>query len=116
VRRRPLLLVTLTAILLVLQYRLWFADGSLAEKHRLEAKLELLRAQNAELQARNQRFSAEILELREGSAAIEERARTDLGLIREGEVFYQFTDPGGRSAATVSPGVRPLPVPAREHN
>ena len=104
-RPRRVLLAFLTVLLLWLQYRLWLADGGLAEQHRLEAKLEQLRTQNAELQARNQRFAAEILELREGSDAIEERARSELGLIRQGEVFYPFIDPQSRAAGQVTPAV-----------
>lgn len=102
-RPRRALLASLALLLLWLQYRLWFGDGGLAEQHRLDVKLEQLREQNADLQARNQRFATEILELREGTEAIEERARSELGLIRQGEIFYQFVDPGSRAAGQVTP-------------
>jgi cell division protein FtsB len=104
-RPRRALLAFLGLLLVWLQYRLWFGDGGLAEQHRLDSKLEELREQNAELQARNQRFAHEILELREGTEAIEERARSELGLIRQGEIFYQFVDPSSRAAGQVTPGV-----------
>ncbi len=79
----------LIAALLVLQYRLWVGEGSLA---RVEAlKHELARGE-AELARRNQRnaaLRADVADLRKGREAIEERARSELGLIRDGETFIQ---------------------------
>jgi cell division protein FtsB len=86
------LLAVLLLILAVLQYRLWFAQGSLAERHRLEQQVEEQTAINLELRARNSVLEREVLELQSGTEAIEQLAREELGLIREGEVFYQFVD------------------------
>ncbi|MEH6588709.1 MAG: cell division protein FtsB [Halioglobus sp.] len=86
------LLAFLLLILLVLQYRLWFAQGSLAERHRLELQVEEQTAINLELRARNAVLEREVLELQNGTDAVEQLAREELGLIREGEVFYQFVD------------------------
>ena len=79
-------------ILLVLQYRLWFADGSLAERHRLERQIEEQARINEQLQERNTALEREVMDLQSGNKGLEQRAREQLGLIREGEVFYQFVD------------------------
>lgn len=72
-----------------LQYRLWFAQGSLAEQRRLERQVEEQTEINRQLRARNAIIEREVLELQSGTEGIEQRAREELGLIREGEVFYQ---------------------------
>lgn len=74
----------------MLQYRLWFGDGSLQQflalrKESKETHTELLR-----LRSRNQALEAEVADLKNGLDAIEERARTELGMIDENETFYQF--------------------------
>lgn len=87
-----LLLVLLFMILLGLQYRLWVGPGSLAQASSLQGRIEAQQHENAESSHRNQAMYAEIEELREGDEAIEEQARTDLGMIREGETFYLIMD------------------------
>jgi cell division protein FtsB len=86
------LLAFLLLILAALQYRLWFAQGSLAELHRLEQQVEEQTVINLDLRARNAVLEREVLELQNGTEAIEQLAREELGLVREGEVFYQFVD------------------------
>ena len=86
------LLFALLSLLLVLQYRLWIAEGSLAEQHRLEQQVEEQGVYNAELQARNAVLEREVLELQSGNKGVEQRAREQLGLIRKGEIFYQFAE------------------------
>ena len=86
------LLAGLLFILLVLQYRLWIADGSLAEGHRLERQIEEQARINEQLQERNAALEREVLDLQSGNKGLEQRAREQLGLIREGEIFYQFVD------------------------
>jgi cell division protein FtsB len=92
------LLPVLLLILAMLQYRLWFATGSLAEQKRLERQLEERSKVNAALRARNEVLEREVLELQSGLEGVEQRAREELGLIREGEVFYQFVDEADASA------------------
>ena len=87
------LLVALLTLLALLQYRLWFADGSLAERHRLEQQIEEQARVNEQLEERNAVLEREVLELQSGNKGLEQRAREQLGLIREGETFYQFADP-----------------------
>ncbi|MBN7796764.1 cell division protein FtsB [Parahaliea mediterranea] len=96
------LLAGLVALLLVLQYRLWIAEGSLAEKHRLEQQVREQGEVNASLRERNAVLEREVLELQSGNESVEQRAREQLGLIREGEVFYQFVEDGKGSGAGAS--------------
>lgn len=98
------LLLVLMLILAVLQYRLWFAQGSLAEQRRLEKQIEEHSAINRELRDRNERLEKEVVELQNGLEGVEQRAREELGLIREGEIFYQFVDK--KDAGNLKPGTR----------
>ena len=82
----------LLGLLLLLQYRLWFAEGGLAEANRLQAQLEEVEAENAELTARNEALTREVIALQDGTEAVEKNARENLGLIKEGEVYYQFVE------------------------
>ena len=82
----------LLGLLLILQYRLWFADGGLAEANRLGQQLAEAENENASLTARNDRLTREVLALQGGNDAVEKNARENLGLIKEGEVYYQFVE------------------------
>ena len=84
------LLSGLILLLLLLQYRLWLAEGGLAEVVRLRERIESERERNKMLEARNQSLEQQVLELQSGNRVIEQRAREDLGLIKEGEIYYQF--------------------------
>lgn len=77
-----------------LQYRLWIADGGYAEIHRLNHQIEEISAENGERTARNGALEAQIADLKSGEAAMEGRARVDLGMIREDEDFYLIVDAG----------------------
>ncbi len=83
------LLVVLLVLLIWLQYRLWVGPGSLAEWHRLRTQIASREVELTRLRERNRRLRAEVRELRGEGQALEERARRDLGLIREGEVYFQ---------------------------
>jgi cell division protein FtsB len=82
----------LIMILLILQYRLWVGDGSLAELRQLEAQVEIQQQENEELRARNQILESEVLDLKNGLEAVEERARSDLGMVKEGETFFLIVE------------------------
>jgi cell division protein FtsB len=82
----------LLLLLSLLQYRLWLAEGSLAELYRLKAEFVQQQALNETLRVRNERLEEEVLELQQGLETVEERARRDLGMIREGEVYYQVVE------------------------
>jgi cell division protein FtsB len=71
-----------------LQYRLWIGDGSYSEVWLLKDKVELQISKNKILENRNNRLNKEVLDLKSGYEVIEERARFDLGLIKQNESFY----------------------------
>ena len=83
------LITVLLALLVVLQYRLWFGAGGLNEVRHLRQEITHQRNENQLLGERNRTLAAEVQDLKQGTAAIEERARTDLGMVGEGETFYQ---------------------------
>jgi len=85
-------MVILCLLLLVLQFRLWFGDGGLVEIHRLQQAVDTQQIQNSALKDRNAALDAEVVDLKTGVAAIEERARSDLGMIKKGETFYQTVE------------------------
>ncbi len=93
-----ILIAILILLLVVLQYRLWFGDGSLSEVVQLSRELELQKQRLRELEARNRILEAQVLDLQNGLDAFEEKARNDLGMIKQGETFIQLipdTDEGG---------------------
>lgn len=79
----------LIALLLALQYPLWFGKGGLLRVAELERQLDGQREVNQSLEARNASLEAEVRDLKAGYEAIEERARYELGLVKDGEVFVQ---------------------------
>ncbi|WP_052383899.1 cell division protein FtsB [Litchfieldella xinjiangensis] len=82
------LAIVLVALLGLLQYRLWFGEGGLQELAQIRARADALEEENSPLRARNQRLAAEVVDLKNGLDAIEERARSDIGMVREDEHFY----------------------------
>jgi cell division protein FtsB len=85
--------IILVLLLVLLQYRLWIGEGSVAEVARLSDQVELQHSENAALTERNAALQAEVADLKQGLEAIEERARSELGMIREGETFYHVVGP-----------------------
>ncbi len=88
------LTLLLALLLLALQYRLWTGPGGLPDVLRLRAAVERQAEENARLAARNAALAAEVADLKGGLEAVEERARSELGMIREGETFFQVVEPG----------------------
>ncbi len=84
--------VALLLLLLILQYQLWVGDGSVAEVIALKRSIEHQRQENQRLRERNLALNAEVKDLKTAMDAIEERARLELGMIREGEVFYRVVE------------------------
>lgn len=79
----------LLVVVLGLQCRLWLSGDGVRELSRLSEAVERQRSENQELQARNQQMVAEVADLKAGMAAIEERARSELGMIGRNETFFQ---------------------------
>ena len=84
--------LVLVVILGSLQYRIWFGESSFREISEQREKAKNILKENKELEIRNQKIMAEIKDLRDGKDAIEERARYQLGMIKEGEVFIRILD------------------------
>jgi len=82
----------LCALLLWLQYQLWLDDGGIPEVLQLQDEVVSVRQTVEQLQQRNQALDAEVQGLKTGLDAIEERARSELGMIRQGETYYQVIE------------------------
>jgi cell division protein FtsB len=87
-----LLVVVLASLFVVLQYKLWFERGGVAEVQRLKQAIAVQTQENQQLMQRNSVLAAEVSDLKSGQAAIEAHARNDLGMIRPSEVFYQVVE------------------------
>ncbi len=83
----------LCLILLGLQVTWWFGKGGLRDASKLEAQIEAQEKELEALRLRNGKLAAEVVNLKEGFEAIEEIARSEMGMVREGETFYQIIDP-----------------------
>jgi cell division protein FtsB len=79
----------LIVVVLLLQYRLWLSGDGVRELSRLSDAVERQESDNSELESRNQQLIAEVTDLKAGMAAIEERARSELGMIGRNETFFQ---------------------------
>ena len=87
------LAVALAVILILLQYRIWVDNDGLRGVERLERAVAAQQKQNAKLIERNSQLAAQVKDLKSGTAAIEELARSDLGMIGPNETFYQVVEP-----------------------
>lgn len=94
-----LLALILLAVLILLQVKLWVGAGGWREVGQLEQSVAVQTDENAELTQRNEALAAEVDDLKSGQAAVEERARAELGMIKPGEVFYRVVDPEKAIAA-----------------
>jgi cell division protein FtsB len=107
-------LLALLALLAALQAKLWFGAGGLPDARRLEETVREQRAENARLQQRNDALGAEVEDLKSGEAAVEERARAELGMVKPGETFYRVVEPHApTSVAAPTPAELP-PTPGGE--
>jgi cell division protein FtsB len=87
-----LLLISLTALLVLIQYPLWLGKGGWLRVWDLSRQLDVALVKEQELKARNAKLASEVQDLKEGTGAIEERARYELGLVRDSEIFVQVLD------------------------
>jgi cell division protein FtsB len=88
-----LLMITLVLVVLGLQVRLWWGEGSFGDVANLKRQLAQQRSELSDLNERNAILQAEVDDLKKGLAAVEARARSELGLIRKGETYFQLLDP-----------------------
>ena len=100
-----IVIIVLALLFTALQYQLWFGEGSWPRAQAVREKFELQMSENEKLQQSNATMEAEVLDLKTGLDAIEERARVDLGLVRQGDEYFQIIQPD-----------KPNPVPAPNAN
>ena len=84
-----LITLALAALLLMIQYPLWIGKNGWLRVSDLESQVDASRRKTAELKARNDKLSSEVRDLKDGTGAIEERARYELGMIKQNEIFVQ---------------------------
>jgi cell division protein FtsB len=94
-----LIALSLAALLLLIQYPLWLGKGGWLRVWDLDHQVTSAKTKNEELRARNAILESEVRDLREGTHAIEERARYELGMIKQGEIFIQIVEPEAKSAS-----------------
>lgn len=87
-----LITILMVLLLLLLQYRLWTGNGSLVEVSLLKDEIEKIKSENQHLKERNLSLTAEVFNLKQGNEAIEEIARSEMGMIKDGETFYQIIE------------------------
>ena len=87
-----ILVVILLLLVVLLQYDLWVGEGSLATVHLLNQAIDKQKQENQQLKERNASLEAEVMDLKQGLEAIEERARSEMGMVKEGETYIQVID------------------------
>jgi cell division protein FtsB len=99
------LTLTLAALIVLIQYPLWLGKGSWLRVWEVDQQIRSQRDANRQLQARNNALEAEVRDLKVGLEAVEERARSELGMIRQDEIFFQVleTAPAARAAEPARP-------------
>lgn len=88
-----ILVAVLVVLLVLLQTKFWFGESGTRQVQQYQRRIEVLRKELKEVQSRNATLQAEVDDLKTGMAAIEERARRDLGMIRKNETFFQIIEP-----------------------
>lgn len=93
-----LILISLTALLVLIQYPLWLGKGGWLRVWDLSKQVDGALVKEQELKARNAKLASEVQDLKEGTGAVEERARYELGMIKDNEVFVQILQPEHKAA------------------
>lgn len=107
------LTLVLVALIALLQYSLWLGKGSWLRVWEVDQKVQAQKATNQKLEARNSSLEAEVRDLKQGYGAIEERARSELGMVKQGEIFFQvLQDPQAPAAPPVADGAPQANAPA----
>ena len=100
VRWERWLLLALVAMLALLQFRLWTGQGGHRSVNALQSQVQQQTRENAGLEQRNAALAAEVEDLKSGEAAVEERARSELGMIKPGETFYRVVESDSAAPTT----------------
>jgi cell division protein FtsB len=104
-----LISLCLAALLLLIQYPLWLGKGGWLRVWDLDQQVNAAQKKNDELKARNAKLTSEVRDLKEGTGAIEERARYELGMIKEDEIFIQILEPGAKPATVPNSSPQAMP-------
>ena len=91
-----ILVIILSVLLVVLQINLWTGKGSMQDVRQLEQEISIHSKENQKLKERNQGLLAEVKDLKRGLEAIDERARSEFGMIHKDETFFQIVKPDGK--------------------
>ena len=89
----------LVVLLLYLQFKLWVGDGGIPDVLHVQNEVDVATIEKNKLQERNKALAAEVRDLKQGLSAIEERARNELGMIRNDETFYQIIKPSEKQSS-----------------
>lgn len=94
-----LITLCLAALLILIQYPLWLGKGGWLRVWDLDKQVTVAQKKNEELKARNAKLNSEVQDLKDGTGAVEERARYELGMIKDNEIFIQVLEPNGKPAS-----------------
>ena len=100
-----IVIYSMLLLLIAIQYPLWLGKGGWLKVYEMEKQVELQQAKNSLLALRNAKLAGDVKDLKDGTRAIEERARAEHGLIKEGEFFVQILPVDKVSAAPVTDGL-----------
>ncbi len=101
-----LIALCLVTLLVLIQYPLWLGKGGWLRVHELDLQVAAAHEKNDEAKARNAKLASEVNDLKDGTGAVEERARLELNMIKNDEVFVQITGPAGKDG-TAAPASTP---------
>jgi cell division protein FtsB len=87
-----LIVAILLVLLIWLQYKLWLGDGGIPEVLELEQEIDTVQSEVNRLEERNKALNAEVMDLKKGIEAIEERARSEMGMVKKDEIYYQVIE------------------------
>src|SRR3569623_503825 len=109
-----LIMLCMVALLLLIQHPLWLGKGGWLRVWDLDKQVVAAQKKNDELKARNAKLNSEVQDLKDGTGAVEERARYELGMIKSNEIFIQVLEPNGKPAAAqnavpAAPAKNPAP-------
>ena len=106
-----LIVIGLTVLLILIQYPLWLGQGSWLRVWDLSRQLDSALVKEQELRERNAKLASEVQDLKEGTGALEERARYELGLIKDNETFVQILENDNKKTAPTTPNAPSNPKP-----
>ena len=101
-----ILAAVLGALIILIQYPLWLGKGGWVRAWQVEQDLQKQKSNNGRLEARNAGLAAEVTDLKQGTEAVEERARYELGLVRGDEIFFQIEERRGPSPISPKPAAK----------